>query len=127
MVIIDRFDAPIATKDGNSFLAMGYLYSRDLVDFVIFKNVELHTNLAIKLDNESKDEFTTGPCPFELSNGVEKTGTVVYYKNMPEKRYNGYWLVIFDVGDIPYEYLIYEAILACGYWRGYKEGEGEKK
>ena len=115
----------IKTPNGNSVLATGSIFTG--VDFIVYKDiVDNQVNLAIKIGSED-DEFIEGQLPekFAFSNGY-KTPTMIWNapNDCPEECLKGHWLIIFNI-LFGLEETINEAILACGYWRGYKEGEKE--
>ena len=117
----------VKTPNENSVLALGSIYNIASIDFLVYKEDELGTgkvNLAMKIGSEDED-FETGPLPekFQFSNGY-KLPAIIWKApdNVPEESLKGYWTIIFNV-PFELEEIINEAILACGYWRGYKEGE----
>lgn len=117
----------VKTPNGNSVLAVGSIYNIAGVDFLVYKEDELGTgkvNLAIKIGSED-DDFETGPLPekFQFSNGYQLPATIWTAPSdfhIPEESLKGYWVIIFNI-PFGLEDIINEAILACGYWRGYKE------
>jgi len=119
----------VKTMNGNSVLAAGSIYNIASFDFLVYKEDVLGTgnvNLAIKIGSEN-EYYMTGPLPekFSFSNGDECPQCIWKAPDeIPEESLKGYWVIIFN---IPFELedIINEAILACGYWRGYKEGEKE--
>lgn len=117
----------VKTPNGNSVLALGSIYNVASIDFLVYKEDELGTgkvNLAMKIGSEDED-FETGPLPekFQFSNGYELPAMIWSAQDdVPEESLKGYWVIIFNV-PFELEHIINEAILACGYWRGYKEGE----
>ena len=117
----------VKTPNGNTVLALGSIYNIASIDFLVYKEDELGTgkvNLAMKIGSEDED-FETGPLPdkFQFSNGYELPATIWSAPDdVPEESLKGYWVIIFDI-PFELEHIINEAILACGYWRGYKEGE----
>lgn len=117
----------VKTPNGNSVLALGSIYNIASIDFLVYKEDELGTgrvNLAMKIGSEDED-FETGPLPekFQFSNGYELPAMIWSAQDdVPEESLKGYWTIIFGV-PFGLEEIINEAILACGYWRGYKEGE----
>lgn len=117
----------VKTPNGNSVLAVGSIYAGDLIDFLVYKEDEFGTgnvNLAIKIGSEDED-FETGQLPenFSFSNGYSQPAIIWKApSDVPEESLKGYWVIIFYV-PFGLEDIINEAILACGYWRGYKEGE----
>lgn len=119
----------VKTPNENSVLALGSIYNVASIDFLVYKEDDLdRINLAIKI-GDVDEEFTTGPLPekFQFSNGYELPAIIWKpSNNFPEESLKGYWVIIFNV-PFELEHIINEAILACGYWRGYKEGVGEKK
>lgn len=125
-MFINRFTSDLVkTPNGNSVLAIGSIYSGEVVDFIVYKDItDNQVNLALKIGPEDED-FITGPFPekFQFSNGYKATATIMDApKGSPEDCLKGYWAIIFNV-PFGLEEIINEAILACGYWRGYKEGE----
>lgn len=63
------------------------------------------------------------PENFSFSNGYSQPAIIWKApSDVPEESLKGYWVIIFYV-PFGLEDIINEAILACGYWRGYKEGE----
>ena len=119
----------VKTPNENSVLAVGSIYNIASIDFLVYKETDTDkVNLAIKIGSEDED-FVTGPLPekFSFSNG--KVCHQCIWKapdEISEESIKGYWVIIFNI-PFDVEEIIHEAILACGYWRGYKEGEGEKK
>lgn len=117
----------VKTPNGNSVLAVGSIYAVNLVDFLVYKEDELGTgkiDLAIKIGSED-EYYMTGPLPekFSFSNGDECHQRIWKAPDdIPEESLKGYWVIIFNI-PFGLEEIINEAILACGYWRGYKEGE----
>lgn len=117
----------VKTPNGNSVLALGSIYNVASIDFLVYKEDELGTgkvNLAIKI-GDVDEEFATGPLPdkFQFSNGYELPAIIWKApSDVPEESLKGYWVIIFNI-PFELEHIINEAILACGYWRGYKEGE----
>lgn len=117
----------VKTPNGNSVLALGSIYNIASIDFLVYKEDKLGTgkvNLAMKIGSEDED-FETGPLPdkFQFSNGYELPAIIwKAQSDVPEESLKGYWVIIFNI-PFELEHIINEAILACGYWRGYKEGE----
>lgn len=126
MRILRYTTGTVKTPNGNSVLAAGSIYNIHSLDFLVYKETDTgKVDLAMKIGSEDED-FETGPLPdkFSFSNGVADCHQYIWKApdDIPEESIKGYWVIIFNV-PFGLEEIINEAILACGYWRGYKEGE----
>lgn len=125
MRILRYTTGTVKTPNGNTALAVGSIYNVAGIDFLVYKEDDLdHVNLAIKIGSED-EYYMTGPLPekFSFSNGDECRQCIWKAPDdVPEESLKGYWVIIFNI-PFGLENIINEAILACGYWRGYKEGE----
>jgi hypothetical protein len=127
MRILRYTTGTVKTLNGNEVLALGSIYNIASLDFLVYKESDTDkVDLAIKIGSED-DNFDVGPLPekFSFSNGDECRQCIWKIPDdIPEESLKGYWVIIFNI-PFGLEDIINEAILACGYWRGYKEGEKE--
>lgn len=129
MRILRYTTGTVKTPNENEVLAAGSIYNIASLDFMVYKETDTgKVNLAIKIGSEDED-FEVGPLPkkFSFSNGEVCHRWCIWKSpdDIPEESLKGYWVIIFNI-PFEVEEIINEAILACGYWRGYKEGVGEK-
>jgi hypothetical protein len=127
MRILRYSTGKVKTPNGLEVLATGVIYNIDSLDFLVYKESDTDKiDLAIKIGPED-EYYMTGPLPekFSFSNGDECHQCIWKAPDdIPEESLKGYWVIIFNI-TFGLEDIINEAILACGYLRGYKEGEKE--